>query len=107
MSYTKSNDGWFATLFVFEGRAFGRYNGILLVVTLNAVVWTVFAEFFVPEQNSDEVQAYENFFSLILSTTLAFLLVFRLNQSNERFWQARKAWGSVLALGEYKICAEM
>ena len=105
MSYTKSNDGWFNTLFVFEGRAFGRYNWILLVVTLNAVAWTVVGQLFVPEQNDDEVQAYENFFSLILSTTLAFLLVFRLNRSNERFWQARKAWGSMLALGESRACS--
>ncbi|KAG7337247.1 bestrophin, RFP-TM, chloride channel [Nitzschia inconspicua] len=99
MSYTKSTDGWFRTLFVFEGRAMDRTGWALAIVTLNAIVWTVIAENFLPESNRDALEPYENFFSLVLSTTLAFLLVFRLNRSNIQFWISRERWGSIVALG--------
>jgi predicted membrane chloride channel (bestrophin family) len=100
MNYTKSNDGWLKTLFVFEGRALDKYAGALLFVTANAVIWTCTAEELFPEPDSETTQPYENFFSLVLSTTLAFLLVFRLNRSKIRFWIARKNWGSIVALGK-------
>jgi predicted membrane chloride channel (bestrophin family) len=100
MSYTKSTDGWFKTLIAFEGRALDRYGGALAFVTVNAVVWTCIAEEVFPEPESDATRPYENFFSLVLSTTLAFLLVFRLNRSKIRFWIARKNWGSIVALGK-------
>lgn len=99
MSYTKSTDGWFRTLFVFEGRALDRTAWALAIVTVNAIVWTFISESVFPEQDTDTTEPYENFFSLVLTTTLAFLLVFRLNRSNIRFWISRERWGSIVALG--------
>jgi predicted membrane chloride channel (bestrophin family) len=102
MSYTKSNDGWLQTLCVVEGRAFGRFLLPWAIVTINAIVWTIIAEVAFPERKYDTMVAYESFISLVLSTTLAFLLVFRLNRSSDQFWDSREAWGSIVALGKFE-----
>jgi ion channel-forming bestrophin family protein len=99
MCATKSNDGWLRTLFVLEGRALDRIAIPWTVTTLNAVVWTLLAELVLPPMDAERSAIFETFFSLVLNTTLAFLLVFRLNRSAERYWIARASWGAVIALG--------
>ena len=44
-----------------------------------------------------DFSSYEVFFALVLNSSLAFLLVFRLNRSAERFWNARASWGTIVA----------
>ena len=36
--------------------------------------------------------------SFVLNSTLAFLLVFRLNRAAERYWDARRFWGDIVAI---------
>jgi putative membrane protein len=95
--YPKSNDGWLKTIFVMEGRAIDRFLVPWIIVSANAVIWTVFTEEVLSERIEVEFSTYENFFSVVLNTSLAFLLVFRLNRSAERFWDARSSWGIILA----------
>ncbi|VEU33314.1 unnamed protein product [Pseudo-nitzschia multistriata] len=100
MSYPKSNTGWIRTLFVFEGRALGRILLPWSVVTSYAIVWAVVYETFLrqPGEGSTTGVREKNFYiesmlELVISTTLGFLLVFRLNRSATRFWMARGCWG--------------
>jgi len=43
------------------------------------------------------VDQWEFFISIVLNTSLSFLLVFRLNRAAERYWLARQSWGNVIA----------
>ena len=105
-----------------EGRALDMYLLPWVLVTLNAAIWTyVVEEGYInlsssnnyndntDDQNGGESGArtsvlaevdfssYEVFFALVLNSSLAFLLVFRLNRSAERFWNARASWGIIVA----------
>ena len=120
LNYPKSNDGWFRSVFVIEGRAFDKYFLPWLLVVMNAVVWTVLIEEGYIDLNNEQssnndgisddetidgtsskggidFSSYEVFFALVLNSSLAFLLVFRLNRSAERFWNARASWGTIVA----------
>jgi putative membrane protein len=99
IEYTKSNDSWLRTLLVLEGRALDRILFPWILVTANAIVWTLIVEHYFEERTETDFSHFENFFSLVLNSSLAFLLVFRLNRSAERFWVARGAWGTIIALG--------
>jgi predicted membrane chloride channel (bestrophin family) len=70
------------------------------IVTLNAVIWTIVAETDLPSTDADSYFVFKDFFGLVINTTLAFLLVFRLNRSAERYWRAREAWGTIVAMGK-------
>lgn len=95
--YPKSNDGWLTTLFVLEGRALDKIFVPWIIVSINAVVWTIAAEMWIVAPETVDFSEYETFFGLVLNTSLAFLLVFRLNRSAERFWIARASWGAIIA----------
>ena len=102
IQYPKSNSGWFRSLFVLEGRALDRILLPWLLVTLNAVAWAV-AYDKLDFRDQDVSQSYdptmirrnyiEGVLELVLTSTMAFLLVFRLNRSATRFWMARGSWG--------------
>jgi putative membrane protein len=95
--YPKSTDGWLKTFFVLEGRALDRIIMPWILVTLNAVAWTLAAEMYDTDFRESNLAAFESIFGLILSSSLSFLLVFRLNRSAERFWMARMSWGAIIA----------
>lgn len=98
IDYPKSSDGWVKTLFVWEGRALEKIRFPWALVTANAIMWTFVAEYMNVDDRTDiDFSSYESFFGLILSSSLAFLLVFRLNRSAERFWIARHSWGNIVA----------
>lgn len=97
--YTKSNEGWFRTLFVLEGRALNLISLPWTVLTVNAIMWTCVEELVLQQPlNPDDFLPFEGFVSLVATATLSFLMVFRLNRSAERFWVARQAWGKILYL---------
>ena len=103
MKHPKSNTGWMRTLFVLEGRALDRIILPWTIVTLNAVAWAVVDEkldfriFHPGGQTSLLRRDYiEGILELVLTTTMAFLLVFRLNRSATRFWMARGSWGVIV-----------
>lgn len=103
--YPKSNSGWFRSLFVVEGRALDRILLPWTIVTLNAVGWAI-AYDKLGFRNQEEVllsnettirrNYIEGVLELVLTSTMAFLLVFRLNRSATRFWMARGSWGVIV-----------
>lgn len=95
--YTKSNDGWFKTLFLLEGRALDQILAPWFLVSINAVVWTLVSELYITERGEANLEPYESIFGLVLSSSLSFLLVFRLHRSAERFWMSRMSWGAIIA----------
>jgi putative membrane protein len=107
MEYPKSNVGWMKSLFVLEGRALDRIIIPWTIVTLNAVVWAIVYDTmtFRDPEGEDDVSAsrttlrkdyIEGTLELVLTTSMAFLLVFRLNRSATRFWMARGCWGIIV-----------
>jgi putative membrane protein len=101
--YPKSNDGWLRSLCVIEGRALDKFILPWVLVTINAIVWTLVAEIILPETAYKDFSSYETFFGLVLNSSLAFLLVFRLNRSAERYWDARGSWGVIIAFGRTMV----
>ncbi|OEU11720.1 hypothetical protein FRACYDRAFT_276761 [Fragilariopsis cylindrus CCMP1102] len=102
MKYPKSNAGWRITLLTCEGRALDRIVLPWFLVTLNSIIWTIVYEKSPTIKGMmvlQELPAKENlqgFLTIVLNTTMAFLLVFRLNRSATRFWMARQCWGVIV-----------
>ncbi len=69
----------------------------LTLVTLNAVIWTVLIQ--IPYQGKFVIKSdpWGKVTDLVFSTTLAFLLVFRLNRVAIRWWDTRAMWGIIIA----------
>jgi putative membrane protein len=65
------------------------------VVTLNALLAAILSEVAGLGMSHDLLQHWEMVYSLVLKTSLAFLLVFRLNRCAMRFWEARGQWGAI------------
>lgn len=113
IKYPKSDIGWIRSLFVLRGRALDKFIVPWTIATLNAVAWAVvcetmwFRDRYINNgsiyQNESQTQMtlqrdyIENVLELVLTTTMAFLLVFRLNRSATRFWLARASWGIIIA----------
>merc|ERR1740117_1111657 len=67
---------------------------------MNAIIWTVALQTSPKLKEMISIQEeqtnWSGFLDIIMNTTLAFLLVFRLNRSATRFWMARQCWGIVV-----------
>jgi putative membrane protein len=82
---------WFRLLFKYRGTAFPRMRGRFAVTTLLAIVVTV-------------IDLHVGYFHADLTTipftlmglALGIFLGFRNNTSYDRFWEARKLWGSLV-----------
>jgi putative membrane protein len=101
IEYPKSNVGWFKSLMLVKGRAFDLIVWPWAFSTLHATIYTCIQELAYGGM-IDRVfllESWETFFSLVLSSTLAFLLVFRLNRAADRYWTARRYWGDIVAKG--------
>lgn len=104
--YPKSNRGWIRSLFVVEGRALDRILLPWTIVTLNAVGWAIAydklgfrnqeEDAFLSNPTAIRRNYIEGVLELVLTSTMAFLLVFRLNRSATRFWMARGSWGVIV-----------
>jgi len=96
-SGVKSNRNWLRTIFLCKARAFDVFFVPWLIVTVNASIWTYLVlkplkgTHFIPNTS------WNSLYSLFLTTTLAFLLVFRLNRVAVRWWETRMMWGSIVA----------
>jgi len=82
MQYPLSTEGWIATLLVIRGRALGTVVLPWTFVVLHAVGYTLFMEFLFgyDASNTSIWSSWDIFLGLALSSTLAFLLVFRLQR---------------------------
>ena len=67
------------------------------LVTINAVIWTCLIKIRYKGREEIEPEPWESLYSLLVATTLAFLLVFRLNRVAIRWWDTRRMWGSIVA----------
>jgi putative membrane protein len=105
--YTSSNEGWLATLFMIRGRALDRIALPWAFITLHAIVYTVLQETVFSESietgTNNLLNNWEVVFGFVLSSTLAFLLVFRLQRAADRYWTARFYWGDLVAKGRTLI----
>uniref|UniRef100_A0A7S4T5F6 Uncharacterized protein n=1 Tax=Ditylum brightwellii TaxID=49249 RepID=A0A7S4T5F6_9STRA len=94
--FPTSTDGWFATVFSSGGRAFDKAVWPFLLVSANAVFWTVLVN------ASDDINPYranirlDKTYSYGLAFTLGLILSFRLNRSILRFWTAMNRWGDMV-----------
>jgi ion channel-forming bestrophin family protein len=96
IDYPKSNSGWIKTTFVWRGRALDLIALPWIVIVLHATIYTILQELVYDFQEHDD-DRWNVFFGFVLNSTLAFLLVFRLNRAANRFWDARAFWGAVVA----------
>eukprot|EP00980_Cylindrotheca_fusiformis_P031224 scaffold26019_cov147-Cylindrotheca_fusiformis.AAC.1 len=82
-------------MLVLEARAIDNFFYSWLVVVLNALLAAILNKVTGLEMSHDLIQQWDMVYSLVLKTSLAFLLVFRLNRCAMRFWDARGHWGSI------------
>jgi len=64
--------------------------------TLNAVLWQVLDSTIGLDYPTDTTFEWQSLHSAVFSTTLAFLLVFRLNRVALRWWETRRMWGVIV-----------
>jgi len=93
----KGNSSWMRTLFVIRERAPSNIVIPWIIITLNAVMWTLvlyYTDFYTAESLLKE----ETLLSLypVILTTCLLLLVFRLNRAAVRWWETRRMWGVIL-----------
>mmetsp|Transcript_38389 Transcript_38389/g.44734 ORF Transcript_38389/g.44734 Transcript_38389/m.44734 type:complete len:354 (-) Transcript_38389:65-1126(-) len=94
-AYPSGTDGWFMTLAVLRGRGWSNIALPWALVTINAIWWTVFMKN-IGEIDAPEFNTWKSVYQLGISTTLSFLLTFRLNRAILRFWEGMKAWGNIV-----------
>ena len=94
--HVKSTSSFLRTTFAgFESRAFGSVLGIFLFLTLYTILITVLYEYYV---DTFKVPAQGlNFEFGAVTTTLSFLLVFRMSRAAVRWWDSRSFWGVIIA----------
>jgi len=95
--YPKGSDGWLATVFHLGGRNMESICWPWLIVTANAVFWTVLVEStdINPYDANGIARNWNTVYSYGLSATLSLLLAFRLNRSILRYWEGMMAWGTI------------
>ena len=74
----------------------GTFIVPLLIVTLNTVGWTIITHIYKDKFNFT-LETATSLYNLVLTTALAFLLVFRLNRVAVRWWDTRSMWGMIVA----------
>jgi putative membrane protein len=95
MSHVRGTDGWYRSIMIIEDRAMDIYLGPWILMTLNAVLACMLTEVWGVELPTEALERWDNIYSLVLKTALAFLLVFRLNRCAMRYWEARGLWGDL------------
>jgi putative membrane protein len=89
---------WFNAVFSWRGTALRRAKWRVLAMTLYAGIIQVAYEVEVSLRGV----RFKEFFGLdpdqhaVLGTLLGFLIVFRMNASNNRFWEGRTCWGQII-----------
>jgi putative membrane protein len=89
---------WPRQVFSIRGTALRRAGKRVLLMTLYAVVIQALYEF----GHEIAPDSVDRFFGLdtrehaVLGTLLGFLIVFRMNASNARYWEGRSSWGQII-----------
>jgi len=95
MNHVRGTDGWWRSFFIIQDRALDTILGPWLLVVANAILSCLLSEVWTIELPRQTLQQWETVYSLVVQTSLAFLLVFRLNRCAMRYWEARGLWGNV------------
>ncbi|VEU34114.1 unnamed protein product [Pseudo-nitzschia multistriata] len=95
MNHVRGTDGWWRTLLTIEDRALDNILGPWLVVCCNAILACLLVEVWDIQLPVEALEQWDTIYALVLKTSLAFLLVFRLNRCAMRFWEARGYWGNM------------
>ena len=95
MNHVRGTDGWWRSMLVVEDRAMDNYLGPWLVILLNAVGACLLTDVGGIDLPQDLLEHWDTVYSMVLKTSLAFLLVFRLNRCALRYWEARSLWGNL------------
>lgn len=90
----KSSDAYLRTILVIKERAIDVFVVPLTICTLNAVIWTILINV---SSIGKGLVLKDHIYTDVLSATLAFLLVFRLNRAALRWWDTRRMWGAIVA----------
>src|SRR3972149_3906219 len=89
---------WLGTVFSYHGTALRRAGSRVLVMTAYAGI--VQGVYYVGTKADFPLD--DNFFGLnpaqhaVLGSLLGFLIVFRMNASNNRYWEGRSSWGNII-----------
>jgi putative membrane protein len=89
---------WLGTVFSFRGTALRRAGSRVVVLTIYAII--VQAVYTIATREGWHLE--KNFFGLsaaqiaVLGSLLGFLIVFRMNASNNRYWEGRSNWGAII-----------
>ncbi len=99
--YPQGDGGWIKTLCTLRGRALHNIAIPWLIVTIHSIVVVLVFELthIDPGDVERAVGDWVSFYGMVLNVILSFLLVFRLNRAAARYWEARKFWGVLIAVG--------
>jgi ion channel-forming bestrophin family protein len=89
---------WLATVFSFRGTALRHAAGRVVALTLCAAAVQIIYEFATARggKHVDTVFGLEPVEHAVLGSLLGFLIVFRMNASNNRYWEGRSLWGQMI-----------
>jgi amino acid transporter len=83
-------------LLLSQERAFDIFFIPWAICTINAIIWSILVYVY-QDMLYLEVDTIRSMYNLVLTTALAFLLVFRLNRVAVRWWDTRTMWGAIVA----------
>jgi putative membrane protein len=95
MNHVRGTDGWWRSMLVIEDRAIDNYLGPWILICANALLACLLTKVGNVRLPEETLLHLDTVYSLVLKTSLAFLLVFRLNRCAMRFWDARGLWGNL------------
>ncbi len=67
-----------------------------LLSTINAIAWTILAKVY-KDKMVINLETTSSLYNLVLTTVLAFLMVFRINRAALRWWDTRTMWGRIVS----------
>src|SRR5689334_17196004 len=97
IEYDRQN--WLKSVLSFRGTALRHAWGRIFAVTAYSVATQAIYETAVAHGNLNLQAVFANLpptIHAVLGTLLGFLIVFRLNASNDRYWEGRSSWGQII-----------
>lgn len=87
---------WWSTVFSFRGTALPRAIGRVVIFTLYAVLIQIAVVAYVGVFGEHSILSLDPVAHAVLGSLLGFLIVFRMNSSNARYWEGRSHWGALI-----------
>jgi putative membrane protein len=86
---------WLRLTFAFWGTVLPRILGPVGILTGFCLLLCLFDDF-VLRQLGHQVPAMDQLGHTVLGSTIGFLIVFRMNTANQRYWESRSHWGMIV-----------